>query len=78
MTEVIPDQTLDVRGTISPMPVVRAAKAMKTLHAGAVLEVLASDSAIGTDVREWSTAAGHELISVAEEKGTWRVLLRKS
>lgn len=78
MTDAVPDQTLDVRGASSPVPVVRAAKAIKTLEPGAILEVLASDSDIGADVRAWSAEAGHELVSITDDGSTCRVLLRKS
>jgi tRNA 2-thiouridine synthesizing protein A len=77
VSDAIPDQTLDLRGSSSPIPVVRTAKAMKALEAGAVLELISGDAAVDEDLRAWSLRSGHEVLSGAEELGTWRVLLRK-
>ena len=77
MTEATPDQTLDLRGSSSPVPVVRAAKAMKALEAGSVLELVTNDPSVDQELRAWSDQTGHHLITAAEEDGTWRVLLRK-
>lgn len=73
-----PTETLDVKGKACPVPVIQTAKAMKQLSAGAVLEVLATDPGVEPDMQAWTKQTGNELISIEQEAGVFRVLLRKS
>lgn len=72
-----PVQTLDVKGRACPIPVVKTAKAMKELQAGEVLEVLATDPGVEPDMHAWTKQTGNELISIEQDGGVFRVLLRK-
>lgn len=74
-----PAQTLDVKGAACPLPIVKTAKAMKTMTAGEVLEVLATDPGVEPDMQAWTKQTGNELVSIdAQEGGVFRVLLRKA
>ncbi len=74
-----PTQTLDVKGAACPIPVVKTAKAMKTMSAGDVLEVFATDPGVEPDMQAWSKQTGNELIEIeAQDGGVFRVLLRKT
>jgi tRNA 2-thiouridine synthesizing protein A len=75
---ITPDQTLDVKGAACPIPVVKTAKTIKTLEPGAVLEVLATDPGVEPDMQAWTKQTGNELISIDEQDGVFRVLLRKA
>lgn len=76
---VAPVQTLDVKGKACPIPVVKTAKAFKTMSAGEVLEVLATDPGVEPDMHAWTKQTGNELISIDQEDGgVFRVRLRKS
>ncbi|WP_249012097.1 sulfurtransferase TusA family protein [Conexibacter sp. DBS9H8] len=78
MSEIAPGQTLDVTGKACPIPVVKTAKAMKEMSSGDVLEVLATDPGVDPDMHAWSKQTGNELISIEQNAGVFRVLLRKS
>ncbi len=56
---------LDLRDLICPIPVLKARKALQTLPAGAVLEVLATDPAAGEDLRSFCAATGHRFLDAA-------------
>lgn len=73
-----PTQTLDVKGKACPIPVVKTAKAMKEMQSGAVLEVLATDPGVEPDMNAWTKQTGNELVSIEQEGGVFRVLLRKA
>lgn len=73
-----PAQTIDVRGKACPIPVVKTAKAMRELRSGDVLEVLATDPGVEPDMRAWTRQTGNELISIDEDAGVFRVLLRRA
>jgi tRNA 2-thiouridine synthesizing protein A len=72
------DQELDARGLLCPMPIVKTAKAMKELPAGAVLKLLATDRGSITDVPAWTGTTGNELLEWHEEDGTLVFLIRKA
>jgi tRNA 2-thiouridine synthesizing protein A len=72
------DQELDARGLLCPMPVVKTAKAMRELPAGAVLKLLATDKGSVTDVAAWADTTGNELLEWHEEDGVFVYLLRKA
>jgi tRNA 2-thiouridine synthesizing protein A len=72
------DQELDARGLLCPMPIVKTAKAMKELPAGAVLKLLATDRGSVTDVPAWADTTGNELLEWHEEDGTFVFLIRKA
>jgi tRNA 2-thiouridine synthesizing protein A len=73
-----PVQTIDVKGKACPIPVVKTAKVMKELKAGDLLEVLATDPGVDPDMHAWTKQTGNELISIEQDAGVFRVLLRKS
>ncbi len=76
MTDIT--QTLDVRGQSCPLPVVRAAQAIKGLQAGQHLEVLATDPGSLSDFPAWSKVTGNPLIEQTQDGGVFRFVLRKS
>lgn len=78
MSEIKATKTLDARGLLCPMPVVKAGKEMKTLAAGDVLEVLATDRGAIADFPAWADDTGNTLLGWhAEGDGTLVFYLRK-
>jgi TusA-related sulfurtransferase len=58
MSETIhPTRTLDVRGEKCPYPLVKARQEVLTLHAGEILEVLATDRNSVGDFQGWAKSA---------------------
>ena len=79
LDETLPeaDTVLDARGLLCPMPIVKAAKAMRELAPGQVLRLLATDRGARSDVPAWAADTGNTLIDMAEADGTLVFLLRK-
>jgi TusA-related sulfurtransferase len=72
-------RTLDARGLLCPMPVVKAGKEMKTLAAGQVLKILATDRGAIADFPAWADDTGNELLSWHEDgNGTLVFHVRKA
>jgi TusA-related sulfurtransferase len=71
------DKILDARGLLCPMPVVKAAKEMKTLEPGQVLKLLATDRGSIADVPAWAEDTGNELLEWHEEDGVFVYLVRR-
>lgn len=76
-TEIQEATTVDARGLVCPMPIVRTAKAMKGLAPGDVLKVIATDRGSVADIPAWAGSTGNELLEWHEEDGAFVFLLRK-
>ena len=59
-------ETLDARGLLCPLPVIRTQDRIKGLDPGTVLEVLATDAGTIHDIPAWCRVHGHELLSIDE------------
>lgn len=59
--------TLDARGLLCPLPVIRTQDRVKTLAPGSILEVLATDAGTLHDIPAWCRVHGHEVLSVVEQ-----------
>lgn len=60
--------TLDVKGLMCPMPLVKARKAIMDLGVGEVLKVIATDKGSIKDFQGWAKAAKNvEIVDQAEE-----------
>ncbi len=55
--------TLDVRGQLCPIPVIRTQNHAKKLAAGDILEVLCTDPGVTSDIPAWCRINGHSVIS---------------
>ena len=72
------DVTLDCRGLLCPMPVLKTTTAIKNLQVGQVLEVLATDPGAKPDMLAWSKRTGHELVRMGEASGVLKFYIRKT
>lgn len=77
MTEITITTTLDVKGLSCPMPIVKTAKAIKTMASGEVIEVLATDPGSVPDVGAWCKSTRNELLDFTENEGIYRFVIRK-
>jgi tRNA 2-thiouridine synthesizing protein A len=71
------DKTLDCYGLLCPMPIIQTAKAIKSMKAGEVLEVVSTDKGITTDMPAWCRMSGQEFLGLEEEGDVIRVYVRK-
>ncbi len=72
------DATLDCIGLYCPMPIANAAKKIKEMKKGEVLEVVADDEGIKADMPAWCQATGNEFLGMEEEKGQIKVYVKKT
>jgi len=68
---------LDLKGLKCPMPIVKTAQAIKTIPAGDLLEVLATDPGAVADFAAWSRSTGNELIEESIQDGVYHFVLRR-
>ena len=73
-----PIRRLDVTGALCPLPILLAAREMRKLQPGDLLEVVGDDPGIREDMPVWCERAGHRLLEMAEgEYGRIRSLVEK-
>jgi tRNA 2-thiouridine synthesizing protein A len=73
-----PDSTLDATGLLCPLPVLKARRALKSVPAGGLLEVLATDPGAVKDFEHFCQTTGCELLAASEQEGgVLRFLLKK-
>ena len=75
MTEI--SETLDARGLLCPLPVLKARKRLQSLPVGAVLQIWADDPAAVIDVPHFCREAGHGLLSQEDRDEMQIYLVRK-
>ncbi len=73
-----PDHTLDARGLLCPLPVLKLRKRLKSLAVGEVIAVQADDPAAIVDVPHFCAESGHDLISTQDVGGVQTYLIRKT
>lgn len=69
--------TLDMVGYFCPEPVIRVNEEIASVAVGEVLELLADDPSSESDIRSWARRSGHELLSVENDGGVFRFLIRR-
>lgn len=72
------DRTLDCKGLLCPMPLIKVSKAIKEIQVGQILEVLATDPGSQPDIQAWTRQTGHELLGFDEENGLFRFWVRRT
>jgi len=71
-------ETLDTRGLLCPLPVIRTQDRIRQLSAGTLLEVTATDPGTMEDIPAWCRVHGHELVTAErlEEDATRESIYR--
>ncbi|MBI3994701.1 MAG: sulfurtransferase TusA family protein [Nitrospirae bacterium] len=72
------DQTLDCKGLLCPLPVIRTKQAIDKMTIGQVLEMLSTDPGSVADMAAWSRRTGHELLDQRTENGLFQFYIRKT
>jgi TusA-related sulfurtransferase len=71
------DKKVDTKGLTCPRPLVETKKALKKMEVGETLEVVGDHGPSKAEVPEAMEDQGHEIVSVKEKGGTWRVVIKK-
>lgn len=72
------EESLDARGLLCPLPVLKLRKRMAPLAQGACIELLADDPAAVVDVPHFCSEAGHEFVAMREGNGHQIYVVRKA
>ena len=70
-------KSVDARGTACPGPLLEAKKAIGTIKADDIMEVLSADEGTKVDIPKWCAKQGHEYLGTIEESGYFRIFLKK-
>jgi tRNA 2-thiouridine synthesizing protein A len=70
-------RSIDARGTACPGPLLEAKKAIGTIKAGDIMEVLSADEGTKVDIPKWCIKQGHEYLGAMEESGFFKIYLKK-
>jgi len=71
------DATLDCIGLYCPMPIIQTAAKMAELAPGQVLEIVADDKGIATDMPAWCESTGNDFLGMEQQGDEYRVYVRK-
>ena len=71
------DQKLDCKGLSCPMPIIKLAKALKSMNSGEVLEMIGTDPGSKSDVPAWCEKTGNIFLEVQEENGAFTFYIKK-
>ena len=72
------DRSLDVLGFFCPVPISEARKVLLQMQSDEVLEVWSDDPEVLHDMPLLLNRTGDELLSVEENAGEYRMLIRKT
>ena len=70
--------TVDAKGLSCPMPIVKTAQAVKTVPAGELIEVLATDPGSVKDFAAWTRSTGNSIVEQTEDDGVYRFVIKRA
>jgi tRNA 2-thiouridine synthesizing protein A len=76
MTEQ-PVLSLNFKGLLCPMPVVKIAQAMKQVQVGQLVEAVATDPGVTADIPAWARTSGNELVALEKREKEFRFVVRR-
>lgn len=71
------DQTLDLKGLLCPIPVVKLAMAIKKVEIGQVIQGIATDPGVMADIPAWCRSTGNELVSIEQNGKEYLFIVRR-
>jgi TusA-related sulfurtransferase len=72
------DRTLDCKGLLCPMPIVKLSRAVKEMTAAQVILMEATDPGSVPDVAAWSKQTGNPIVAQDREGDVMRFWIRKA
>lgn len=70
-------KTLDLRGMVCPMPVVKVTQAIKEVEVGQSIEATATDPGVMADIPAWAKKSGNEVVTMEREGKEIRFVVRR-
>ncbi len=78
MSEIIPDDALDVRGECCPYPLILTKKRVESLKTGEILKITADDPVAPQNIDSWAKKAGHKLLAVEQEGKIFNIYVQRA
>ncbi len=72
------DEFLDATGLNCPLPILKTKLRLKTMAAGATIQVLATDPGSQIDFEAYCARFGHELLRSVEQDGVFEFVIRRA
>ena len=69
--------SLDFKGLLCPMPVVKLAQAMKQVQLGDLVEAVATDPGVMADIPAWARTSGNEVVSLEKQDKVFKFVVRR-
>lgn len=73
-----PVRSIDLKGLLCPMPIIKMAKAIKEVNIGESLEAFSTDPGVMADVPAWCRSTGHELVTLEKIDKQFHFIVRRS
>ena len=73
----IPKLSLDFKGLLCPMPVVKLAQAIKQIQVGELVEAIATDPGVMADIPAWARTSGNEVVSLEKQDKVFKFVVRR-
>lgn len=77
MNELIPDETLDVRGECCPYPLILTKKRVEQLKSGMILQIIADDPVAPQNIDAWAKKSGNKLLAVNQEGKIFNIFVQR-
>ncbi len=71
-------QTLDCKGLLCPMPMIKLAKAIKAIQVGEAIEMLATDPGSVPDMKAFENQTHHKILKSDEQGGVFRFVVQRT
>lgn len=69
--------TLDLKGLLCPMPIIKMAKAIKDVQVGETIEAFATDPGVMADIPAWCRTTGNELVTLEKLDKQFHFIVRR-
>ena len=74
---IAPKLSLDFKGLLCPMPVVKIAMAVKQLNIGEEVEAVATDPGVMADIPAWARTTGNEVVCLEKRDKDFHFVIRR-
>ena len=69
--------TLDLKGLVCPIPIVKISQATKQAQIGETIEAIATDPGVLADIPAWCKTSGNELVKMERVDKTFHFVVRR-
>jgi tRNA 2-thiouridine synthesizing protein A len=71
-------KSLDLKGLLCPMPVIKMAKAIKEVEVGQIIEAFATDPGVMADIPAWCRTTGNELVTLEKVEKQFHFVVKRA